>query len=122
MDIRAAKQSMRNAIRKSLLGMSMVEVERQSNVIYNTIARHEWFIKAQTIGLYMSMPSEEVQTHSILNAALDLKKRVYIPKMLDDRIINFYRICDIQSVKEGKWNIPEPTSELNCKLFFSLLD
>lgn len=62
---------------------------------------------AQRVLLFASVGSE-VSTYEILECAR-LNKNVYFPKCKDSKKMEFYRVNEQNELKNGMYNIPEPT-------------
>ncbi|UGQ16007.1 5-formyltetrahydrofolate cyclo-ligase [Borrelia sp. RT5S] len=70
------------------------------------------FIKSVNISQVLSYyPMQfEVQIHGLLNALLSLNFEVFLPKILDRRIMSFFRYFGDSSLKIGKFDLLEPVS------------
>ena len=67
---------------------------------------HQWFYRAQNVLLFVSYGSE-IDTTELLQEALRMKKKVYVPKVCGEDM-EFYRIDDMDGLAEGYKGILEP--------------
>ena len=74
------------------------------------ILGHQWFYRSENFLCYVSYGSE-IDTHELLEEALRLQKKVYVPKVtrVSEKIeMCFYRLTALSELKEGYKGIPEP--------------
>lgn len=77
-----------------------------------TITQLPEFAKSRNVSIYVSMPSNELQTHDLIEAAFKAGKRVLVP-FIDGPIMQMVEspgFMDIESLPPNDWGIPEPTS------------
>ncbi len=77
--------------------------------------------EARTIGIYLSMPSQEVSTQSIVQDALQKGKRVLVPYLHKNRstdgpkmlmeMVSLHDEEDYNSLQPDRWGIPTPSSD-----------
>lgn len=108
------EQRSKKAIRQAALaardGLSEEERKRGSLLLTERILRHQWFYGAGEILCYVSCGSE-ISTREIMEEALRLGKRVYVPKVLagsEPAEMAFYEIDSLEKLKKGYKGIPEP--------------
>ena len=65
-----------------------------------------FFSKSETIGVYYPILNE-VQTFRIINKSIYAKKKICLPKLLNNEII-FFSITNLIDLIVGKYNIKEP--------------
>ncbi|EKU49881.1 5-formyltetrahydrofolate cyclo-ligase [Staphylococcus massiliensis] len=66
--------------------------------LMNQLLKHDKFIKANRIGLVLSMP-HEVNTHPIIEKALAMNKAVFVPETdYDNKEMNFKRIESLDQI------------------------
>ena len=68
------------------------------------------FESAECILLFASVGSE-VDTWEIFNECIRQNKKVYFPKCIDGERMVFFRAVSKNDFTNGKYNIPEPTSD-----------
>lgn len=79
----------------------------KDNIIYTKVINNTYVLKSDIVLIYVSN-KEEVDTINIINYLLKTKK-VAVPK-IEDGIMNFYFINSINDLKQGYFNILEPTT------------
>ena len=67
------------------------------------------YARAKSVFLYVSVPGEP-DTRVILEQALSVGKRVYVPKCRDKGTMLAVRIRDVSDLAPGAYGIPEPVS------------
>lgn len=75
------------------------------------ILGHQWFYGSDIFLCFVSYGSE-IATQELLQEALRLGKKVYVPKVTnvsDDSKMHFFRMTDLSELSEGYKGIPEPT-------------
>ena len=103
----------KSEIRKKYLSIrkNILNKEEQSLNITNELIRKDYFIDANTIAIYSSLP-DEVNTTMIINMCILLGKKICFPKIKDNNM-EFYYINDTDELVPGTLNILEPsTNEL----------
>jgi 5-formyltetrahydrofolate cyclo-ligase len=78
----------------------------------NAILKLPQFKKSRNVSIYVSMPTKELQTHGLLEAAFSAGKRVFVP-FIDGPIMQMVESPDFEDIKNlppNRWGIPEPTS------------
>jgi len=118
------KKSLRTKIRSQLKSMTSTEIQSQSQQVWDQLYQLPAYQSAKCIGLFLSMPQNEIQTESALKKVI-LKdhKEVYIPRVGLD-----FEKCDMDLIKvkessteeslfythwpRNKWGIPEPPAEM----------
>lgn len=98
-------------IRKEVLGLrnNMTTAEREcaAALLTKRICEHPCFVMSDTILAFVSYGSE-VDTTAIIEEALRLGKKVYVPKV-EGEDMNFYRIRGMAELVEGYKGIREPS-------------
>ena len=122
-DIRQQKQELRKEMRSRLIKMSSEETLKQSRMVWDHLIRAPEYKTAQSIGLFLSMPKNEIDTYEIIKRSIEVdNKVVFVPRVGLD-----FEKCDMDLVKvqnssddiwtrwpRNKWNIPEPPIEYDC--------
>lgn len=105
-----SKREIRRAALAARDGLSGEERKRGSLLLTERILGHQWFYGSSEILCYVSCGSE-ISTREIMEEALRLGKRVYVPKVLagsEPAKMQFYEIDSLEKLKEGYKGIPEP--------------
>ncbi len=101
------KKELRNKYKKI---RNSIHSENLDNLIYNYIIGLDEFIYASDVLIYYSI-NDEIDTLKLIKYSLEHKKRVFIPRCDND--MDFYLINNLNSLKKGKFNIMESTSDIN---------
>ncbi|MBO5197326.1 MAG: 5-formyltetrahydrofolate cyclo-ligase [Lachnospiraceae bacterium] len=81
--------------------------ERDSRYICERVIAMEEYRNASRVFLYMALPGE-VETGMILKDALAAGKQVYIPKVLEKGVMEFYQVTREDEWDVGSFGIREP--------------
>lgn len=95
------------ALRESLSG---AERERARILLTERILGHQWFYRADIL-LGFAGYGSEIDTAEILQEALRLGKRVYLPRVIKEGAgaeMIFLRIASLEELTPGYRGIPEP--------------
>lgn len=101
------KSSLRKQMIKARLDLDSVNYTAKSNFIISKLKQHPDFIKAKTIGIYVSFRNE-VNTISLIKEILS-NKNICVPK-IEDKEMNFYQIKSFDELKPNYMKILEPDS------------
>lgn len=78
----AAKTQVRKEISKLLEGLSQLEKEQQSGLVFKKVIAHPKYRQASRVSIYLST-NNEINTKQLLRQALEVdKKRCYVPLVL----------------------------------------
>eukprot|EP00815_Leptocylindrus_aporus_P004958 CAMPEP_0116054004 /NCGR_PEP_ID=MMETSP0322-20121206/2534_1 /TAXON_ID=163516 /ORGANISM="Leptocylindrus danicus var. apora, Strain B651" /LENGTH=233 /DNA_ID=CAMNT_0003537295 /DNA_START=195 /DNA_END=896 /DNA_ORIENTATION=+ len=123
-DIRSEKQKLRKEIRAKVRLLPVDELKRQSEMVWDNLVRLDEYKSAKTVGLFLSMPANEIDTRGILKKSIEEDgKVVYVPRVGLD-----FEHCDMEMIQlklsegsrvgstdeiwnvwpKNKWGIPEP--------------
>eukprot|EP01130_Rhizamoeba_saxonica_P017360 TRINITY_DN8394_c0_g1_i1.p1 TRINITY_DN8394_c0_g1~~TRINITY_DN8394_c0_g1_i1.p1 ORF type:complete len:194 (-),score=36.51 TRINITY_DN8394_c0_g1_i1:38-619(-) len=108
-----AKVKTRNLVKKKLRAIPNHIKHTRGIHIQNLVLNSEVYSKAQSIAIYLNLPSE-VPTQLIIQDSLVKGKTVYVPKVLDGENMKFVQVFsqdDIDSFPVNKWNISEPPDD-----------
>ena len=108
------KKNLRKEILAQRNAMLEKECEKKSVQIADKLMSLSVFQDTAIILLYASMKSE-VQTTKILQAAKDMGKRIYLPRVLKD-VMEFYCVDETTEFETSKWGVREPKAD-NIKRF-----
>lgn len=106
-------------IRKSTLQLrdevSLEQRIRAEVLLTERILGHQWYYKAKTILLYMRHGSE-IDPIQIMEDAFHKNKRVYLPKVIEDKMV-FIRIQKGEKLEKGFFGILEPKLDEQSEIF-----
>ena len=80
---------------------------RASCLITERLLGHQWFYRADSLLCYVSYGSE-LDTRDLIREALRLGKQVYVPRVMPDHQMDFFRIDSLKELQPGFRGIPEP--------------
>lgn len=86
--------------------------EELNNIIFNKVINNKKVLSCNTILIYVSF-NDEVDTINIIKYFLG-KKKIAVPR-IENNIMNFYYINSLNDLKEGYFNILEPTTNNKVK-------
>ncbi|HCL03709.1 MAG TPA: 5-formyltetrahydrofolate cyclo-ligase [Lachnoclostridium phytofermentans] len=87
--------------------MSEEESQVKSSAILEQLLKLPDFMLADDLFTYVSF-GKEVNTHELIKSALLFGKRVYVPKVLDKKFMEFYQIEGLEELLPGTLGILEP--------------
>lgn len=116
--IRANKRALRRAMRTTLGELPAADIQSQSQAIAAKVMALPAFQNGRTFSCYLSMPTAEVQTTSlIMDILTDKWKKLFVPTIVPEGdYMDFVRLHneeDYHSLPIGLWGIPEPTEQWN---------
>lgn len=125
--VRANKRVLRKAIRTTLGELPPEDIQSQSRAIITKVMALPAFQSSRTFSCYLSMPTAEVQTASLITDILaDNRKKLYVPIIVSETDhMDFVRLHDEQDYRNlpiGLWGIPQPTTQWNNEKRQSVLD
>jgi 5-formyltetrahydrofolate cyclo-ligase len=83
--------------------------ESASQGVWNILCKMPEFDKAKGIGAFASIPGE-INTYPILEGALGLGKRIYLPKVVKGKThFEFFLVQNFKTLSKGAFGILEPT-------------
>jgi len=116
--LQAAKKELRSSMKKSLTTTTTEYVAAQSLAVCKLVQNSKPYQEARCVGIYLSMPTGEVQTSEIVRHALGEGKRVFVPyihkperpspdtpKSVMD-MLELRSLSDYDSLKRDSWGIP----------------
>ncbi|GAA5923442.1 5-formyltetrahydrofolate cyclo-ligase [Sporobolomyces koalae] len=110
--INHAKHALRKQITARLRAVPPQQIAAESQKIVDHLLQSPYYVAAQNISCYLSLPVGEVQTDSIIRHALAHDKRVYIPycPIEDKTTMKMLRLKDVghfEGLKLNRWGIRE---------------
>lgn len=88
--------------------------QRAACLITERLLGHQWFYRAQILLCYASYGSE-LDTYELIEEALRLKKKIYLPRVLPKRQMAFYQIESLDELQPGFHGILQPPE--SCRLY-----
>lgn len=111
MQVNGLLTSSREELRRKYLSkrklLSSESISRASDIIFKKLICLDEYIKAYSILLYSSC-NNEVYTDKIIEHSLCTNKRVFLPRCIDSRNMEFYKLDCVSDLKNGMYGIPEP--------------
>ena len=114
-EVVAAKRSLRRAMKAVLSALPGSQVASESaSVAAQVCAREDW-VAAKSVAAFCNMPSGELRTRPLLEAAFAARKRVFLPRVDDVKtrqmtLLEAYSLEDVDAFAPSDWGIPEPPS------------
>jgi 5-formyltetrahydrofolate cyclo-ligase len=121
-DVVARKKVFRRKIRASMKDLSAEDTLSQSQQVWDTVFGLPVYQSAKSVGLFLSMPTGEINTDPIIQNAIENGKTVYVPQVG----ANFEK-CEMELLKvilnspdpmfhkswpKNRWQIPEPPASM----------
>jgi len=107
-----AKKLLRKEMKKILLGLSELEVKKQSAAVTQKLLDLPAYKEAQRISVFLSM-KDEVDTTEILQHSLRLGKSCFIPHYYMDgprmKMVKLADWRDYENLPTTSWNIKQPS-------------
>lgn len=103
--------------------LSSDEILEQSQRVWTRLAESKIYQNAKSIGIFLSMPSGEINTDPAIEHAVATGKVIYIPKVgknFEEADMNLYKVVTDPIAQQlfhrswttNKWGIPEPPDDL----------
>ncbi|KAK2630450.1 hypothetical protein QTJ16_001270 [Diplocarpon rosae] len=122
--LKTAKKELRSVMKKKLSGISPESIEAQSTIIFNSVTSYKPYRRAKRIGVYLSMPTGEVQTDAIVRHALKSGKQVFVPYIHEPQpltpdtprsvmdMVDLRSLSEYESLKRDGWGIPTVNADI----------
>lgn len=116
--LKAAKKELRALMKQKLSTISIESINIQSAAVSKKIISFKPYQDAKRIGIYLSMPTGEVQTDAIVRHALGSGKQVFVPYLFKPSnpplstpksvmdMVNLKDLSDYDSLVRDSWGIP----------------
>lgn len=102
------KSEYRNHIIKKRDALSLSEKNKKDDDIYKIIINSDLFIRSKVLFIYISF-GNEVNTHKIIQYALDMGKEVCVPKVISRlKGMRALKITDLKELEISSYGILEP--------------
>lgn len=123
--IRQQKQALRKKLRAKMKELSAEDIREQSQEVWQRVMDLDVYKQAKSVGLFLSMPSGEINTDAILEDCVRKGKDIYVPEVGKN-----FELCDMELRKvvldadnidallfhktwpKNKWQIPEPPENM----------
>ena len=102
------KSKLRKQLIQARLDLDSEAYASKSNFIVSKLKQHPDFIRAKTIGIYISF-RQEVATISLIKEMFG-KKNICVPKIMNKQM-EFYYINSFNELKKNKFGILEPDKD-----------
>ena len=107
------KAGIRNEMKAALKSLSAEDIEMKSNAIVRRLLSLPQFSASRVVCCYISMPSSEVKTSSIIDTCFTTGKRLFVPKVtgkhsVDLRMFEVESEAQLSNFPKSSWGIPEP--------------
>ncbi|KAI8063168.1 5-formyltetrahydrofolate cyclo-ligase [Gongronella butleri] len=106
--IKLLKRALRKDVAEKLKGVT--NIDAQSDQVFQRLQQLEEFQQCRNVSVYVSMPTQEINTRSIIQHILEAGKACYIPRCTKDTM-DMVRVAswdDYLALPRNKWDIPEP--------------
>lgn len=125
--VKCRKQTLRKEMRRRLKEISEEEIIDQSKRAFERLQRLEVYQKSSSIGVFLSMPSGELQTEALIEGASRSGKTIYVPQVGSSfekpdmdllKVPSSTRDDDelfYHNWPRNKWAIPEPPAGLTLQ-------
>ncbi|KAJ7918443.1 hypothetical protein B0H13DRAFT_2231254 [Mycena leptocephala] len=106
--LKAEKKILRKAVTAKLRDLSAPSVQDQSRALTARVLSLPSFVQSNSISCYLSMPSGEIDTSSLVREILRAGKTLFVPKIdpvTDGRmnLLQIYDEDDLNSLPSGVW-------------------
>ncbi|XP_072167119.1 5-formyltetrahydrofolate cyclo-ligase-like [Diadema setosum] len=108
--VRAAKNVLRQELKRRLKCLSADEKVKQSHFITQKLLAHPVYQRSQRISVYLAMKDQEVDTDGILGDIFAQNKLCFIPQYIGPKMnmLKLLSMDDYDSLPKTKWNIKQP--------------
>ncbi|KAJ6478736.1 5-formyltetrahydrofolate cyclo-ligase [Mycena vitilis] len=111
--LKAEKKILRKAMSTKLRDLSTAHIQDQSRALTARVLSLPAFVQSTSVSCYLSMPSGEIDTSSLVREILRSGKTLFVPKRdttIDGRmeLLQIYDEDDLNSLPSGVWGIKEP--------------
>ncbi|KXN90099.1 putative 5-formyltetrahydrofolate cyclo-ligase [Leucoagaricus sp. SymC.cos] len=110
--LKAQKRALRTAISSKLAAIPPQSIQEQTCAVINKLASLPAYQRAKSLSCYLSMPSGEVDTSSVVSEILESDRTLFVPKIINKSgemdFLKIYNQSDLSSLPSGVWGIKEP--------------
>lgn len=104
------KKELRTLVKEKKSLMNGTDIRSYSARVSEAFLKQEFYKTAEVLYAYLPY-NQEIRTEQIIEQALKDGKKVAVPKVLDDGLMEFYEITSLCDVKPGAFGIPEPEGD-----------
>lgn len=120
-NLRIAKKGLRRLLRQRLSEVPAHSIQSQSLAAHETLLSLPEYSSARTLSIYISMPTGEISTRSIVTDALRQGKEVYVPYISqvvtpnseatasEMDMVGLHSQEDFEQLEPDSWGIPSPS-------------
>ncbi|KAF8348596.1 hypothetical protein F5887DRAFT_950868 [Amanita rubescens] len=113
--LRGQKNALRKAVRAILRELPLSSIDDQSRAVAAHVISSPFFARSKTLSCYLSMPSGELCTDTLISSILQSDKTLFVPRIesMDGQMdfVRLYDNDDLSSLPSGMWGIKEPGRE-----------
>ncbi|KAJ7108711.1 hypothetical protein C8R44DRAFT_295863 [Mycena epipterygia] len=125
--LKAEKKILRKAMSVKLRDLSSAHIQDQSRTLTARVLALPSFIQSNSVSCYLSMPTGEVDTSSLVREILRSGKTLFVPKIDKEtegrmELLQIYDEDDLDSLPSGVWGIKEPDRMHNGRPRTSAID
>ncbi|GAA6007582.1 5-formyltetrahydrofolate cyclo-ligase [Rhodotorula paludigena] len=107
-----AKKQLRRTVQTRLKQLSPAQVLADSQAVIDFLLASPYYTSSSSLSVYLSTPTGEVQTDSLIRHALGDGKRIYVPycPVEDKTVMRMLRLRDqshFETLRENRWGIRE---------------
>lgn len=114
-EIRDRKKELRRIYKAKGKALTDAYREKADRAIRDAVLRAEAWRRAEAVFVYVSM-WHEPDTRKLIEAALSVGKRVYVPLCLPDHTMRAVHIRGLGELRPGVLGIPEPSENAEAAL------
>ncbi|NLL62938.1 MAG: 5-formyltetrahydrofolate cyclo-ligase [Ruminococcaceae bacterium] len=108
------KQKIRDAIKKQKKNLSKEYVDSYSKKVSEIFLKQDFYFDATVLYTYLAF-NTEIDTKGVIKQAWSDGKKVAVPKVLDNDVLEFFYITSFDDISNGYCNIPEPEGKTITK-------
>ncbi|KAF7921396.1 hypothetical protein BELL_0079g00160 [Botrytis elliptica] len=121
--LKSSKKEIRLSIKKVLSTVTNESVHTQSAAVLHRLINFKPYQQAKRIGIYLAMPTGELQTDAIVRHALESGKQVFVPYLHKSTsqspdtprsvmdMVDLRSLADFEALKRDSWGIPTIPAE-----------
>ncbi|MBO4446404.1 MAG: 5-formyltetrahydrofolate cyclo-ligase [Clostridia bacterium] len=104
------KKEIRTLVKEKKSLLNEEEIRSFSAKVSQEFLNRDFYEEAEVLYAYLPY-NQEIRTEQIINQALKDGKKVAVPKVLDDGLMEFYEIKAIDECEKSEMGIPEPKGD-----------